>query len=249
MPQLKKVPSPNFSSRNAAPVIMLVLHYTDTLTAKDALDILLSKEKQVSSHYVVDEDGTAYSLVDEANCAWHAGVSYWRGNRNINNISVGIEIVNPGHKFGCRPFPKAQMEAVAELCSGIITRHPIKPVNIVGHSDVAPLRKLDPGEYFDWKWLADRGIGIWPVIQNSNSHEHVQEQKAVTRRREGISISGRGEASLVNNLMAYGYDEPSDDAALKKTIEAFQRHFRQSQVDGVWDAECEQLLAALLKMI
>lgn len=228
---VKNLPSPNFNSRNGAPVSLLVLHYTDTQSAQDALDILCNKEAQVSSHYVVDFDGTVFKLVDEDDCAWHAGVSYWQGNRNVNNISVGIEIVNPGSRFGYKPFPKAQMDAVVELCSGIIARHKIKPVNVIGHSDVAPLRKIDPGELFDWKWLAGKGIGLWPEAKN-----------------DGMCYEGE-KSLLVDKLVSYGYDKPVDDGALKKTIEAFQRHFRQSSVNGVWDGECDQLLAALLAMV
>jgi len=217
---LKNMPSPNFNSRDGAVVSALVLHYTGMQSSQDALDILCDRQAQVSAHYVVDEDGTIYSLVDEADCAWHAGVSYWRGSKNINNISIGIEIVNPGHRLGYRRFPQVQMDTMAELCSGIIGRHAIKPVNVVGHSDVAPLRKIDPGELFDWKWLAGKGIGLWPVIRNQKSEIRSQESE------------------IIVNLAEYGYEKPKNDEELSKTIAAFQRHFRPSNVNGVWDGKC-----------
>jgi N-acetylmuramoyl-L-alanine amidase len=220
------LPSPNFGSRDNAAVSMLVLHYTDTKSCKDALDILCDEKAKVSSHYVVDEDGTVYQLVKERDTAWHAGVSYWRGNKNVNNISIGIEIVNPGHRFGYHPFPESQMQAVAELCSGIIARHHILPVNVVGHSDIAPMRKIDPGELFDWKWLAGKGISLWPTPK----------------------ADARNQAPQVM-LAEFGYETPQDDRHLGKIIEAFQRRFRTSLINGKWDNECNQLLAGLLTMI
>lgn len=224
MLQLKHLPSPNFGNRDAN-VSMLVLHYTGMRTAKEALDRLVNKEAKVSSHYVVDEDGTIYQLVEEKNTAWHAGVSYWRGQKNVNNISIGIEIVNPGHEFGYRAFPKAQMERVAELCTGIIERNKILPVNVVGHSDVAPARKEDPGELFNWKWLAEKGIGLWP-------------------KKLGKST---GNPKIM--LAEYGYELAETPEHLSKIIEAFQRHFRPSALTGAWDAQCNQLLAGLLEML
>lgn len=223
--------SPNFSSRGSNAVSMLVLHYTGMKSAPEALARLCDKQAEVSAHYVADEDGAVYQLVDENNCAWHAGVSYWRGHKNVNNISVGIEIVNPGHEFGYRAFPDVQMQAVAELCKGIIARHKITPVNVVGHSDVAPQRKTDPGELFNWKWLAGQGVGLWPKI-NENEHGGVQNYSPYT-----------------NNLALYGYEIPEKPELLPKVIEAFQRRFRTHTINGIWDTECDELLAGLLKMI
>lgn len=149
--------SPNFNERigYAAPN-MIVLHYTGMKTAKDALERLCDPAAEVSAHYVIDEDGTLYQLVDEEKRAWHAGVSKWDGETDINSASIGIELVNPGHEFGYRAFPAAQMEALAKLCKDIMTRHDIQTV--LGHSDIAPERKQDPGELFDWQWLADAGV-------------------------------------------------------------------------------------------
>ena len=140
---------------------MLVLHYTGMPSAAAALARLCDPGAKVSAHYLVDEDGTVQALVAEQNRAWHAGVSFWRGATGLNDRSIGIEIVNPGHEFGYRPFPPAQMQAVRELCRGILARWPIPARNVVAHSDIAPNRKQDPGELFDWRGLAAAGIGLW----------------------------------------------------------------------------------------
>jgi N-acetylmuramoyl-L-alanine amidase len=154
--------SPNFDSRrDYAPIDHLVLHYTGMQSAEAAIDRLRDPAAKVSSHYLVDEDGRVYALVAEAKRAWHAGVSCWRGVRDLNDRSVGIEIVNPGHEWGYREFPRVQMRAVLGLAQGILARHPIPATNVVGHSDIAPDRKQDPGELFDWKWLSEQGVGFW----------------------------------------------------------------------------------------
>lgn len=199
---------------------MLVLHYTGMKTAQAALDRMCDAERKVSSHYMIDEAGEIFQLVGEENRAWHAGVSYWRGNTNINQRSIGIEIVNCGHEFGYTPFPKEQMSAVAKLSIDIINRHKIPAHNVVGHSDIAPSRKQDPGELFDWKWLSEQGIGLFPTLQTTDY-------------------------KLQTTLNQYGYDITD----LPKTIIAFQRHFRPSLISGEWDDKCANLLANLLEMI
>lgn len=212
--------SPNFDSRCGQNVDMLVLHYTGMKSAEAALSRLCDETAKVSAHYMVDKDGKIFHLVDENERAWHAGVSYWRANSNINQRSIGIEIVNSGHEFGYQPFPEAQMEAVAELCWGIITRHKIPARNVVAHSDVAPTRKQDPGELFDWKLMASKGIGLFPLPATNN------QQPATS-------------------LKDYGYDITDPE----KTIIAFQRHFRPENLSGIWDDECAKMLAALLEMV
>ena len=141
---------------------ILLLHYTGMRSAQAALDRLCDPAAEVSAHYLVDEDGGVVALVDEARRAWHAGVARWAGAGDVNGRSIGIELANPGHEWGYRPFPTAQMAALAELARGVLARHPIPPAGVLAHSDVAPTRKLDPGELFDWAWLAERGIGLWP---------------------------------------------------------------------------------------
>lgn len=214
------IPSPNFDSRGGQPIDMLVLHYTGMKDGARALDRLTDAAAQVSAHYVVDEQGQVFQLVDETMRAWHAGKAFWRGHTNINQRSIGIEIINPGHEFGYRPFADVQMRAVIDLCKDILARHPIPARNVVGHSDVAPTRKQDPGELFNWKWLADEGIGLWSSVECR-----------VQSTEKTISVS----------LEEYGYE-----AADLPTITAFQRHYRPHNISGVWDAQCSQILTNLL---
>ena len=158
MSTLDHRPSPNHDERAAGkPVDILLLHYTGMRSAEGALKWLTDPASKVSSHYFVDEDGRAVALVDEDRRAWHAGKSFWAGETDINSRSIGIEIANPGHEFGYRPFPEAQIEAVIALCRDILARHPIPPERVLAHSDVAPARKQDPGEFFPWARLAAAG--------------------------------------------------------------------------------------------
>ena len=212
-------PSPNQEPRPDGAIIdMLVLHYTGMANAAAALDCLINPDTKVSAHYLVKEDGTVHRLVEEDRRAWHAGVSAWRGYSDINDRSIGIELVNPGHEFGYRAFPEPQMAALIVLITEILARHPIPARNVVGHSDVAPTRKQDPGELFDWPRLAAAGIGLWPA-----------ETEA-----ENLSIA--------EALSRYGYHTKALDAAMS----AFQRHFRPDRFDGVADAQCARRLAGLL---
>jgi N-acetylmuramoyl-L-alanine amidase len=202
--------SPNRDERpgGAASIDMLMLHYTGMQSAQAAIDRLRDPAAKVSSHYVVDEDGTVFLLVREEQRAFHAGLSYWRGRRVLNDCSIGIEIVNPGHEWGYRPFPDAQMAAVRALCLGILARHAIPAWHVVGHSDVAPNRKQDPGELFDWRGLAAAGIGIWPPAG----------ERAVGDAWEA--------------LRAIGY---SDEFELDVVLTAFQRRFLPDGVSGELD--------------
>jgi N-acetylmuramoyl-L-alanine amidase len=198
---------------------MLVLHYTGMETAAAALERLCDPDAGVSAHYVIDEDGTVHRLVDESRRAWHAGVAFWRGHTDVNGRSVGIELVNPGHEFGYRAFPEAQMAALEVLAADVLARHPIPPRNVVGHSDVAPRRKTDPGELFDWRRLAAVGIGLWPMDPAD-------------------AVAG----GLMETLGRIGYE--TEDPSM--TIAAFQRRFRPARMDGAADAETAGLADALL---
>jgi N-acetylmuramoyl-L-alanine amidase len=218
--QIVDRPSSNFGPRREGPIDLLVLHYTGMRDAGSAIERLCDPAAEVSAHWLVDEDGTVVRLVDETQRAWHAGAAVWRGIDDVNSRSIGIELVNPGHEFGYRPFPAPQMQALVQLAHGILARHAaIEPRNVLAHSDVAPARKQDPGELFDWPALAADGIGAWPTAPI-----------ATTR-------------TLSSLLAAYGYDLRDETAA----IIAFQRHFRPSRIDGVADAECCALAAALSK--
>ncbi|MGE0744358.1 MAG: N-acetylmuramoyl-L-alanine amidase [Rhodospirillales bacterium] len=222
-------PSPNHGPRPTGRTVdMLILHYTGMPTAAAALDRLCDAAAQVSAHYLIDEDGTAYRLVDEARRAWHAGVSCWQGATDINDRSIGIELVNPGHEWGYRPFPEPQMQALIALCRGILARHPIPPVRVLGHSDVAPARKDDPGELFDWRRLAAAGIGVWPAAPAGAGTATVAAMQALLGRI-GYCVPDHGAA----------------DAATVAAVRAFQRHFRPERCDGIIDAETAALAAAL----
>lgn len=219
---VRPCPSPNWDGRAAgAPLDMLVLHYTGMETAAAALARLTDGRARVSAHYLIEEDGTVWGLVDEDRRAWHAGESFWRGATDINSRSIGIELVNPGHEFGYRPFPPAQIEALIALAIDIIRRHGIPARNIVGHSDIAPRRKRDPGELFDWPRLAAAGIGLWPAEEGDGPLP---------------------EMDVITVLARIGY-EVVDLAA---TVRAFQRRFRPARVDGVLDVETARRMQGLL---
>jgi len=218
---MNEFPSPNFGERVAnTPIDMLVLHYTGMIDGDAALERLCDPESKVSAHYCIEEDGTVYRLVDEERRAWHAGVSYWRGETDINSRSIGIELINPGHGHGYRPFPEKQMESLISVSQQIINRHPIPPRNVVGHSDIAPDRKQDPGELFDWRLLANEGIGLWPKVSGSDGRDF----------REMAS--------------GYGYDMHAEN-----TVAAFQRHFRPEIIDNRIDEESICLMASLLEIV
>jgi len=235
--ELIPAPSPNFDAR-IAPPDMIVLHYTAMQTGQAALDRLRDPEAKVSAHYLIEEDGRVFSLVAEERRAWHAGVSFWKGRRNLNGASIGIEIVNPGHEFGYRPFPDTQVEAVIELVGDIRTRWTIEDNQIVGHSDVAPDRKEDPGELFPWKALADAGHGLWADPEPAPGAPLSEGEQ------------GAGVFALQAGFTRLGYDcAPSGtfDAHTAAVVRAFQRHWRQARVDGVADGDTRARLIALLR--
>lgn len=234
-------PSPNHDSRGGQPVDMLVLHYTDMLSCDEAVGRLCDEAAQVSAHYVVSEGGEVFQLVDENQRAWHAGESHWRGHNNINARSVGIEICNPGHSHGYVPFPARQMKEVIKLAQEIIARHAIPERNVVGHSDIAFLRKLDPGELFDWRQLGRTGVGIFPF-----------EARPLIGPELKRGDSGKEVMRLQTALANWGYGLKLDGDYGVKTeqcVTAFQRHYRPTMLDGIWDNECAGLLACLHGMV
>jgi N-acetylmuramoyl-L-alanine amidase len=217
--RVRDLPSPNHDARPPGlPIDILVLHYTGMRTGAAAIARLRDSAARVSCHYVVEEDGAVHRLVAEDRRAWHAGLSFWRGAHALNGRSIGIEIVNPGHEWGYCPFPALQMAAVCDLCLDVLGRHPIPARNVVAHSDVAPDRKQDPGELFDWAGLAANGVGLWPAA---------------------APACGGDPAAL---LAAIGYRM---DLPLDLLVGAFQRHWRPARVDGVADPETLARMAAV----
>ncbi len=226
MPPPRERPSPNFDARPSGQAVdILLLHYTGMRDGKTAMARLCDPAAKVSAHYCIGEDGGLTRLVAEKERAWHAGVGLWAGAGDINARSIGIELVNPGHEFGYRAFPEPQIAAIIELCRDILTRHPIPAARVLGHSDVAPLRKEDPGELFPWARLAAAGIGLW--------HGHAEAVSPAPSQTE-----------IKRRLDAFGYGYLEDD--LGAVVRAFQRHFQPENVTGTANAETLGILDALL---
>lgn len=237
--------SPNFNARKL-PISMLVLHYTGMESAQAAYERLCDPSAEVSAHYLVREDGAVDRLVDEADRAWHAGVGSWNGLTDVNSASIGIEIVNGGHNVPLKdgsfpPYPDVQILAVIKLCKEVLARHEIALRNIVGHSDIAPERKEDPGEHFPWAGLAAAGVGLWPG-------ELTQDERILFEpgdRDRGISILQRGLADLGYGISVSG----QLDAPTQAVIRAVQRRYRPSRIDGVIDMQVLDIIKRLSEMI
>jgi N-acetylmuramoyl-L-alanine amidase len=225
---MRNEPSPNADERpDGYAVDCLILHYTGMKTAEDALERLCDPAAKVSAHYMIDEDGRIVRLVDEKKRAWHAGVSSWQGRERLNDCSVGIEIVNPGHEWGYRAFTEAQYQALEWLCPTIMSRWSIAPLRVLAHSDIAPDRKEDPGELFDWQRLARSGIGVWP-------------EEGEGRPRPMVDT--------LHQLHTVGYSlpDPGDRQASTRRVAGFQRRFRPERVDGELDRQTLARLDGLL---
>lgn len=226
---IEDAPSPNFDDRKH-PVSFLVLHYTGMESGDAALARMRDPEAKVSAHYMVREDGRIVRLVAESSRAWHAGVSKWQGLDDLNSRSVGIEIVNGGHDYpapggGLPPYPDAQIAAVIALSREIMAQHDIPPTGLVGHSDIAPTRKIDPGEQFPWQRLAEAGLGLWPGFETG-----------------AACVWSGGDASRLNvHLAQIGYDTSDIPAALR----AFQRRWMPTAITGMADADTLRRLAQI----
>lgn len=228
-------PSPNFDDRKHA-VDMLVLHYTGMKTGQAAFDQLRNPDAKVSSHYLLWEDGRVDQMVAEDRRAWHAGVSSWQGDDDLNSRSIGIEIVNGGHDFPLPdgtlpPYPAAQVEALIELCHTILAGHDIPQTRIVGHSDIAPLRKQDPGEHFPWERLARAGIGIWADIEELDNPD--VQTKGLSPGDETASVQ-----RMQDSLQRIGYGLPPTgafDELTEATVRAFQRRWLPDRISGAAD--------------
>lgn len=231
--------SPNHGERrDGARVDSIILHYTGMESGDAAAAWLCDPQSHVSSHYLVHEDGCVVQMVPESARAWHAGLSIWAGATDMNSRSVGIEIVNPGHQLGYPDFPRPQVEGVIELCRGIVARHAIRPERVLAHSDIAPGRKIDPGEKFPWAALAGAGVGHWV------SPEPVGADTAPCENDSVDAVK-----SLQSRLFSYGYGIDVTgryDERTRIVVEAFQRHFRPGRVDGAADRSTIETLQKLL---
>ena len=236
-------PSPNFDDRTL-PISLLVLHYTGMETGEAALERMCDAAAKVSAHYMVETDGRIFQLIDEDMRAWHAGVSEWMGETNINSASIGIEIVNGGHDWPLKdgslpPYPDVQINALIPLCKAIMARHNIAIDAVVGHSDIAPARKQDPGEHFPWAGLASAGIGRWP--------RDIEPDRRVLfdadSRDRGVAIVQRGLAEIGYSARVTGVL----DADTRLVLAAFQRRYRPTQIDGLVDMETMAMVRWLVE--
>ena len=242
--KIEALPSPNFNDRKH-PIDMLVLHYTGMQTGQAALDRMRDEAAGVSAHYMLWEDGCVVQLVGEDKRAWHAGVSKWQGDDDLNSRSIDLEIVNGGHDWPLSggelpPYPDAQIEALIELCLSILDRWDIPANRIVGHSDIAPTRKQDPGEHFPWETLAQAGIGLWPDAGTSATGDSTTLEKEPGLIGRGLSSGDEGEAvgRLQDMLVGIGYDLPTTgryDEFTEACVRAFQLRWVQDRVSGTAD--------------
>ena len=233
------IPSANYGDRNKGRLPdMILLHYTGMPDVEGAIAQLCTAGTDVSAHYIVLEDGRIVQSVPESKRAWHAGVSFWAGEEDINSCSIGVEIINRGHDWGYPDFPLRQVAAVIALCRGIMLRRNVPPHRVLAHSDVAPARKKDPGEKFPWHSLANSGVGHW-----------VQPAPIVRGETLKLGTMGDDVANLQAALARYGYGVPAHgkyDATTMEVVTAFQRHFRPARVDGVADHSTLTTLQSLL---
>lgn len=223
--------SPNFDKkrRSINSIKIIVIHYTGMQSERESMIRLINPKSKVSSHFVINRNGTIYRLVQDHQVAWHAGKSCWGKYKDINKNSIGIELVNKGHQFGYTSFNKKQLSSLIKICKNLIKKYKIKKKNIVGHSDIAPLRKVDPGEKFPWKQLAKKNIGIW--------HNH--KLSLLRKSRKAKIFAKEDKAKFVKNLNSIGYCLSTKNISFFiKTVKAFQRHYRKELVNGLVDREC-----------
>ena len=233
--------SPNFDQRkrSSKSIKLLVIHYTGMQSERESIIRLCNPKYRVSSHFVINQNGKIYRLVQDDQTAWHAGKSCWGKYKNLNKNSIGIELVNKGHEFDYTNFKKKQLSSLIKICKILIKKYKIKKRNIVGHSDISPLRKIDPGEKFPWKELADKKIGIW----------HNCKTKDLIKFRQ-VRISNKFKSEFINNLKKIGYCfNNKKKTNFLKTVKAFQRHYRKELINGIIDKECLIIAINILKKL
>ena len=240
--KIKKIFSPNYDRKKRAlnSVQILVFHYTGMQSERESIKRLCNPKFKVSSHYLINRRGKIFSLVQNRYVAWHAGKSCWGRHKNLNKNSIGIELVNKGHQFGYTSFKKKQISSLVNLCKKLIKKYKIKKKNVIGHSDIAPLRKIDPGEKFPWKYLAKNKVGIW----------HDYEPNLLRKFRRTKVLIPQDKKRFVKNLNKIGYCLSAHNKPFFiKTISAFQRHFRKELINGILDKECLMIAQNLTKKL
>ena len=242
--QIYNIFSPNFDKkkRRKKAIKVIVIHYTGMQSERESLNRLCDLKSKVSSHFFINKNGKIYNLVKENKVAWHAGKSCWRNFKNLNKNSIGIELANKGHEFGYTSFKKKQISSLIIVIKNIIKKYKIEKKNIVGHSDIAPLRKMDPGEKFPWKSLAKKNIGIWYNIKKNQSKDY--RKIKINDKKEKINF--------IKNLNKIGYClsvNTNNKNLYNKNLEAFQRHFRGELVNGILDKECTIIAEKLSKKL
>ena len=228
--KINSIYSPNFDAkkRSYKSIKFLVIHYTGMQSERESIKRLCNQKSKVSSHYFINQNGKIYRLVEDNRIAWHAGKSCWGKYKNLNKNSIGIEMINKGHQFGYTNFKKKQLSNLIKICQNLIKKYRIKRQNIIGHSDIAPLRKLDPGEKFPWKRLGNNKIGIW----------HNLEEKYLIKFRK-VKIANKSKLEFINRLKKIGYCfNINKKGSFLKIIKAFQRHYRKELINGIVDKEC-----------
>ena len=228
--KINSIYSPNFDAkkRSYKSIQFIIIHYTGMQSGRESIKRLCNPKSKVSSHYFINQNGKIYRLVEDNRIAWHAGKSCWGKYKNLNKNSIGIEMINKGHQFGYTNFKKKQLSNLIKICQNLIKKYRIKRQNIIGHSDIAPLRKLDPGEKFPWKRLGNNKIGIW----------HNLEEKYLIKFRK-VKISNKSKLEFINKLKKIGYCfNINKKGSFLKIIKAFQRHYRKELINGIVDKEC-----------
>jgi len=239
--KIRKIYSPNFNEkkRSYKSIKLIVIHYTGMQSERESIKRLCNPKSKVSSHFLINQKGKIYRLVQNNHIAWHAGKSCWGKYKNLNKNSIGIELVNKGHKFGYTNFKKKQLSSLIKICKNLIRKYKIKKQNIVGHSDIAPLRKIDPGEKFPWRELANRNIGIW----------HNYKTKILKKSRK-VKIFSKSKTVFHYSLKKIGYCvDNKKKANFAKIVKAFQRHYRKELINGTVDKECLLIAKNILKKI
>tara|TARA_B100001123_G_C14900515_1_gene863624 strand:- start:42 stop:677 length:636 start_codon:yes stop_codon:yes gene_type:complete len=205
---------------------------------RESIKRLCNPKYKVSSHFLINQKGKVYRLVEDNRIAWHAGKSRWGKYKNLNKNSIGIELVNKGHRFGYTNFKKKQLSSLIKICNKLIKKYKIKRRNIVGHSDISPLRKIDPGEKFPWEKLAQKHVGVWHNLKPK-----------ILKKKRGVQISDRkNKLKFTRNLEKIGYNFSKNNKYFyNKTVKAFQRHYRRELINGILDKESLAITENLLK--